>query len=180
MVEQVPFLAAPPNLADARYVSALRELFAVNQRNVVLLGIYFVVLLVVAYSLIGWLTGGWRRWDLNLLGWALVTVFALLPALPVWRLVVEEGPRLAYQRPFEAYARLQPVRGTVTRHGLGVGMGRPLAMRKLHWALAQPPLEGSTPYLPAPIALQAPEGTGVWVGVDPTGSSKPLFLGFAR
>jgi hypothetical protein len=124
----VPFLSAPPNLADARYVSGLREMFAVNYRNVILLGIYFVVLLVVAYALIGW----------------------------------------------------QPVRGTVTRHGLGVGMGRPQAMRKLHWVLAQPPLEGSTPYLPAPIVLQAPEGTGVWVGVDPTGASRPLFLGFVR
>jgi hypothetical protein len=177
---QILFPGGPPDLADSRYVAALRALFSVNTRNVVLLTVYFVVLLALALGALHWVTRGFSQWRLTPLGAGIVGVLALAALLPVWRLVAEEGPHLAYRRPAGDFARLQVVRGTVTAQGSPISLGRPLPMRKLQWRLEQPPAEGSTPYLPEVVARRAPPGSGVWLGVDPGGREPPVFLGFAR
>lgn len=174
------FLTGPPDLSDPRFVSALGELFAVNRRNTVLLVVYFVLLLALAVGTLYWLTRGFSHWRLAPLGIGIVAVFGAVALLPLWRLVAEEGPHLRYGRTPEAFAQLRVVRGTVTSHGSPVSLGRPLPMRKVGWRLDQPPAQGVTPYLPERIVRDAPPGTPVWLGVDPTGTQPPLFLGFGR
>lgn len=173
--------ADPPDLADPRQAQAVIELLSTNWRNIVLLGLYFVVLGGLAALALGWVSRGFAQWKgMTALGWAVVALPALGALLAVWRAAAEEGPRWAYPRAAADYAALRPVRGTVTGLGEPVAMGAPLGSRRLHWETAAPVARGSSPYLRRNLVEQAPVGSAVWIAVDPAGRRPPLFVGLAR
>lgn len=171
----------PPDLADSRQTQAVIDLLSTNWRNVVLLGVYFLVLSGLAALALWWVSLGFEQWrGISAVGWAVVALPALGALLAVWRVAAEEGPRWAYPRAAADYAALRPVRGTVTGRGMRVAMGAPLGSSRLRWETTAPVTQGSSPYLRGSLVEQAPVGSAVWIAVDPAGHRQPLFIGLAR
>jgi hypothetical protein len=168
-------------LSNSQLLIQLTELFSINWRNIILLLIYFIALLTLDIKIIHWLTKNFSNWhSQTITSWGIIILFTLLPILPLWRLTQEEGPHFSYNLSKEKITSLVPTHASIVKIGMGINLGGPLASRKIYWQIDGSSIHGSTPYLPTVVTMSTPIGTGVWVGIDPTGNRKPLFLGFEK
>lgn len=172
-------ILGPPDLDDPAFVRSLTAAFAVNWKNVSVYAVSFALLSALAIKAASWITLGFSDWQrFTGGGWGLVAILAATTLIPILGFIREELPHFAYGQPPDSFARLRAVPAKITGRGWAVSTVAQGGNRRLYWRIPDGPLTGATPVIPSHLAKTIPDGSIVWLGIDPSGKAAPLVLGF--
>jgi hypothetical protein len=172
------FSSSGPNLRDAEQIKNMIRFFGLNWRKIFLFSVYMLISVALLIFALRWVNPRLVDWDqVTVAGWGFVLLPVGIFGIVIWRLMVEEMPRLAYHKEWRVFSEFELTTARVVSFSFPIAGGGPLGSRRVIWEDRSKGLNGKSPFLPGHLIHRLEVGSELWIIFDPRKRFSPLVVG---